>query len=295
MKKNNLLSAVCLVGMLAALCACARKESAAVGHPQIAQSGTVTETELVLPEGVPVETASTVKAYRLKVDLEEAKEEIERTFGITLSDPNLQGEYVGEDYTVTIDSDTGYWTYEKKETYSALEPSDSPISDAQAQTIATQLVEDHSLWSGEVYNTVVTDITEGGWNDEERLLGKSVYIYPSVDGKPILGIFRMIVSMNSDGEIFSVYKLATDIGEGISVEVKSRSVLEEDFTEKNYSDSCSESLRSPTIEEGTLEYYADAKQVDGVTYLYPVYVFTGEGKTSDGEQETFDVILDAQK
>lgn len=289
------ISFLMVVGILATLCACGGKESAAIGRPQIAQPGSITETNLVLTENIPVEIANTINAYKLEVDLDKSKEEVQRTFGITLGQPNMNGEYIGQDYTVTIDSDTGYWTYEKKETYSALEPSDSPISDAQAQTIATQLVEDNSLWSGEVYNTVVTDITEGGWNDEERLLGKSVYIYPSVDGKPILGIFRIIVSVNSDGEIFSVYKLATDIGEGISVEVKSRSVLKEDFTEKNYSDSCSESLRSPTIEEGTLEYYADAKQVDGVTYLYPVYVFTGEGKTSDGEQETFDVILDAQK
>lgn len=289
------ISFLMVVGILATLCACGGKESAAIGRPQIAQPGSITETNLVLTENIPVETANTINAYKLEVDLDKSKEEVQRTFGITLGQPNTNGEYIGQDYTVTIESDTGYWTYEKKETYSALEPSDSPISDAQAQTIATQFVEDNNLWSGEVYNTVVTDITEGGWNDEERLLGKSVYIYPSVDGKPILGIFRIIVSMNSDGEIFSVYKLATDIGDGVSVEVKSRSVLEEDFTEKNYSDSCSESLRSPTIEEGTLEYYADAKQVDGVTYLYPVYVFTGEGKTSDGEQETFDVILDAQK
>lgn len=288
------ISFLMVVGILATLCACGGKESAAIGRPQIAQPGSITETNLVLTENIPVETANTINAYKLEVDLDKSKEEVQRTFGITLGQANTNGEYIGQDYIVTIESDTGYWTYEKKETYSALEPSDSPISDAQAQAIATQFVEDNSLWSGEVYNTVVTDITEGGWNDEERLLGKSVYIYPSVDGKPILGIFRIIVSMNSDGEIFSVYKLATDIGDGVSVEVKSRSVLEEDFTEKNYSDSCSESLRSPTIEEGTLEYYADAKQVDGVTYLYPVYVFTGEGKTSDGEQETFDVVIDAQ-
>ena len=294
MKKDKLLSAVCLAGMLAALCACTGNESAAVGHPKIAQSGAVAETELVLPEEVPVETSSTVKAYRLKVDLEEAKQEIERTFGITLSNPNLQGEYVGADYTVTIDSETGYWTYEKKETYSALEPSDSPISDAQAQTIATQLVEDNSLWSGEVYHTVVTDITEGGWNDEERLLGKSVYIYPSVEGAQIFGIFRLSISMDAAGEIFSVYKLAADIGEAVPVAGKTRAALEEDFQAGNYSDSCSETLRAPGIEAGELAYYADAQQRNGAVYLYPVYVFTGEGTKRDGEQETFDVILDAQ-
>ena len=56
-----------------------------------------------------------------------------------------------------------------------------------------------------------------------------------------------------------------------------------------------ETLRAPRIKAGELAYYADAQQRNGAVYLYPVYVFTGEGTKRDGEQETFDVILDAKK
>lgn len=100
--------------------------------------------------------------------------------------------------------------------------------------------------------------------------------------------------MDHEGRLFSVYKLATDVDRVIPVQVKTRDMLEEDFARQNYSDSCSQKLQTPLIEEGSLQYYADAQAVNGMTYLYPVYVFTGEGITAGGQQERFDVIIDAQ-
>lgn len=291
---KRILSCLMLIGILFALCSCGNGETAEMSRPSIAQPGSEKETELVLTERVSVEEADTVNAYRLHVDVEKAKEEVENAFGITLGPPTVDGMYVGPDYVVTIDQETGYWTYDSNESYSSLEPSEAPLSDAAAQEIAEQFVKDHGLWTGEVYNTVVTDITGGGWNEPEYSLGKDVYIYPGVEGKTILGVFRIVISMDHEGRLFSVYKLATDIDRAVPVQVKTRDMLEEDFASQNYSDSCSQQLQMPSIEEGSLQYYADAQAVNGMTYLYPVYVFTGEGTTADGQQERFDVIIDAQ-
>ena len=286
-------AALLLAGMGAVLCACG-KEAAEVGRPALPQAGMLKGAELALPAELSVAEGDSIHAYRLHVDPEKAKEEIEAAFGITLGPPTVDGRYVGPDYVVTIDQTTGYWTYDAKEGYSSLAPSETPLSDEAAREIAEKFVEEHGLWTGERYNTVVTEITGGGGNVPEYSLGKEVYLYPGVEGKTILGVFRIVVSMDCQGRLFSVHKLAAEVGEKVLVQGKPRERLEEDLAQGNYSDSCSQALQSPRLETGGLAYYADARAAGGATYLYPVYVFTGQGTTAEGPQERFVLLIDAQ-
>lgn len=113
-------------------------------------------------------------------------------------------------------------------------------------------------------------------------------------GNTFSGVFCIVVSMDCQGQLFSVHKLAAEVGEKVPVQGKSQEQLEEDLAQGNFSDSCSQALQSPRLETGGLAYYADAQAMGGATDLYPVYVFTGQGTTAEGQQERFDLLIDAQ-
>lgn len=132
-------------------------------------------------------------------------------------------------------------------------------------------------------------------NGTYALSFKTVYLYPRVDGKTVLGIYRISIDLSLDGDIQSIYYLATPVGEAKNVAVKSRNELSSDVRSANYSASFSENLTAAKLNDCELGYYADGVAHNGKTYLFPVYIMTGEGTNAAGEKETFDIIIDAQK
>lgn len=107
--------------------------------------------------------------------------------------------------------------------------------------------------------------------------------------------YRISIDLSLDGDIQSIYYLATPVGEAKNVAVKSRNELSSDVRSANYSASFSENLTAAKLNDCELGYYADGVAHNGKTYLFPVYVMTGEGTNAAGEKETFDIIIDAQK
>ncbi|MEI3100041.1 MAG: hypothetical protein V8T41_09235 [Oscillospiraceae bacterium] len=108
----------------------------------------------------------------------------------------------------------------------------------------------------------------------------------------MLGIYRISIDLSLDGEIQSIYYLATPIGEAKNVAVKSRNELSSDVRSEN--GELFRNLTAAKLNDCELGYYADGVAHNGKTYLFPVYIMTGEG-TNAAEKETFDIIIDAQK
>ncbi len=54
-------------------------------------------------------------------------------------------------------------------------------------------------------------------------------------------------------------------------------------------------LTNAKITDCKLGYYADGVEHNGKTYLFPVYIMTGEGTNANGEKETFDIIINVLK
>lgn len=115
------------------------------------------------------------------------------------------------------------------------------------------------------------------------------------NGKSVSGRYRININVSLDGSINSVYYLASPTSSSASVSVKSSSELSSDLQSKNYSASFSGDLTDAKITDCKLGYYADGVEHNGKTYLFPVYIMTGEGTNAAGEKETFDIIIDAQK
>jgi len=296
---TGLLLLVLLLNISYVITGCGVNSSESFPHPTIAQSGALAEMELNFPNTLSARVSNdTVQAYELAVDLEAIPFEVESALGLDLSiatEKTFENYtyYDNDEFTVMIDAETGYWTYKLKNAPSLLY--DEMISDDEAIQIATQFVAENDLWTGEFSNIAVTNTTGGGWTHEEYVKEKNIYFYPSIDGRSVLGIFRICVSLDPYGTIVDVKKQVNEVSVATQLPAKSLDSLQSDLNLHHYSGSFSESLDNAEISDCNLSYYADAISVEGKTYLYPVYVLLGEGETSSGEIETFDIIIDAQK
>ena len=299
MKHNKFIALLLAALMLCALCACGNGSTLTAVHPDIAQPGAEAHAFLSLPIEIKVESAGeTAPIYELKTDEATAVEQIERCLGIDLSTAerstySLGTQYITKEYSVDIDSENGYWIYSLNDIPPA--KAGAAMSDDKAIEIAKSFMEENELWPYGMENFQVADQFGLDENGTYALSFKTVYLYPRVDGKTVLGIYRISIDLSLDGDIQSIYYLATPVGEAKNVAVKSRNELSSDVRSANYSASFSENLTAAKLNDCELGYYADGVSHNGKTYLFPVYIMTGEGTNAAGEKETFDIIIDAQK
>ena len=267
---KKLLTCVLLSGLLLTLAACG------VGHPTLQDKAPVT-----LGENVSIDTPAQLTAYRLTVDLDQVRADIERAFGITLGTAQSNGAYVGEGYSVTLDSQTGHWTYQTTADPAPAVPPEEAISDEQAIDIAQQFMRENQLWNGEFSDVTATNSTSGGGDTPELVEEKIVYFYPVVDQKPVTGTFRWIVCLDPQGNLTEVDNYTAPIGEAVSVEGKSRTDLAQAAAEGEGSVSGDVS-NGTEVKFAEMAYYADPEE----NYLYPIYLLRGD---------RFDVVIDGRK
>lgn len=195
---------------------------------------------------------------------------------------------------VLFDEESGYWFYAKSSntTKQSTDKLNVP-SDDEAIKIAEKFISTNKLFDGEIGNPVVSNVTTGGWGTPEQITAKTVYFYPSIEKYSVYGIYRIAITIGASGEISAIYKQANSVEKVSNVKLISKDTIQSKLDKKEYSASNSESLSGVKVNKLALEYYADGVSVDGSTYVYPVYVLSGEGKTAAGETQTFDVIMDA--
>lgn len=297
MRKRSISTLLALL-LLVAFSACGNNNTLTSIHPDIAQSGTSASVELSVPANIKIDSAGeTAKLYELTIDEAAAISQIERCLGVDLSTAEKSTYELGTIYTVPnyqveIDYD-GYWFYEMTN-YPPFRAGLS-MSDNEAIDIAKSFVEEKALWSGGVDNIQVADQTGMLDNGTEGLKIKTVYLYPNVDGKTVLGVYRISIDINLEGEILSVYYLVNPIGNSSEAALKSRAEVAANVQNEDYSASFTSNLTNAKINDCELGYYADGVEHNGKTYLFPVYIMTGEGTNANGEKETFDIIIDALK
>lgn len=296
MKHNKFTALLLAALMLFALCACGNDATLTAVHPDIAQPGADAQAELSLPADLSIESAGkTATIYELANDQESAVKQIEACFDFDLSaaektSDSLSDYYIIDGYRADIEKGIGYWSVIK------LNPdpvkSGASMTDEKALEIANALFDKGGLWAEKIDNVKVVDQYD---LNEDGVSEKSVFYYPQVDGKSVSGRYRININVSLDGSINSVYYLASPTSSSASVSVKSSSELSSDLQSKNYSASFSGDLTDAKITDCKLGYYADGVSHNGKTYLFPVYIMTGEGTNAAGEKETFDIIIDAQK
>ena len=288
MKHNKFIALLLAVLMLAALCACGNDATLTAVHPDIAQPGADAQAELSLPADLSIESAGkTATIYELTNDQDSAVKQIESCFDFDLSAAEKTSDSLSDYYTI------GYWSVIK------LNPdpvkSGASMTDEKALEIANALFDKGGLWAEKIDNVKIVDQYDLNEDGVYGVSEKSVFYYPQVDGQSVSGRYRININVSLDGTINSVYYLVSPISSSASVNLKSSSEISSDVKSANYSASFSGDLTDAKITDCTLKYYADGVAHNGKTYLFPVYVMTGEGTNAAGEKETFDIIIDAQK
>lgn len=299
MKHNKFTALLLAVLMLAALCACGNDATLTAVHPDIAQPGTDAQAELSLPSDLSIEAAGeTAALYELDNDQSIAEKQIAACFDFDLSaaektSDSLSDYYTIDGYRADIEKGIGYWSVIK------LNPdpvkSGASMTDEKALEIANALFDKGGLWAEKIDNVKIVDQYDLNEDGVYGVSEKSVFYYPQVDGQSVSGRYRININVSLDGTINSVYYLVSPISSSASVNLKSNSEISSDVKSANYSASFSGDLTDAKITDCTLKYYADGVAHDGKTYLFPVYIMTGEGTNAAGEKETFDIIIDAQK
>ena len=170
------------------------------------------------------------------------------------------------------------------------------MTDEKALEIANALFDKGGLWSEKIDNVKVVDQYDLNEDGVYGVSEKSVFYYPQVDGKSVSGRYRININVSLDGSINSVYYLASPTSSSSFCQcekqlLSSAPTYSRKITPRAFP-AISPMLRLPIAELG---YYADGVEHNGKTYLFPVYIMTGEGTNAAGEKETFDIIIDAQK
>lgn len=299
MKHNKFIALLLAVLMLAALCACGNDATLTAVHPDIAQPGADAQAELSLPSDLSIEAAGeTAALYELDNDQSIAEKQIAACFDFDLSaaektSDSLSDYYTIDGYRADIEKGIGYWSVIK------LNPdpvkSGASMTDEKALEIANALFDKGGLWAEKIDNVKIVDQYDLNEDGVYGVSEKSVFYYPQVDGQSVSGRYRININVSLDGTINSVYYLVSPISSSASVNLKSSSEISSDVKSANYSASFSGDLTDAKITDCTLKYYADGVAHNGKTYIFPVYIMTGEGTNAAGEKETFDIIIDAQK
>ena len=299
MKHNKFIALFLAALMLCALCACGNGSTLTAVHPDIAQPGADAQAELSLPSDLSIEAAGeTAALYELDNDQSIAEKQIAACFDFDLSaaektSDSLSDYYTIDGYRADIEKGIGYWSVIK------LNPdpvkSGASMTDEKALEIANALFDKGGLWAEKIDNVKIVDQYDLNEDGVYGVSEKSVFYYPQVDGQSVSGRYRININVSLDGTINSVYYLVSPISSSASVNLKSSSEISSDVKSANYSASFSGDLTDAKITDCTLKYYADGVAHNGKTYLFPVYIMTGEGTNAAGEKETFDIIIDAQK
>lgn len=197
-------------------------------------------------------------------------------------------------YSFTYEAETGRWEYiDEEEMYLNDNPTNIP-SDEEAKRIATEFLKKEGLFSERfTYCTVVPASSGDKLTNDYKVHYKDVYFYPSINGKPIYGVSRIVISVGDNGKIIGVLKWYKDFEEYKKVKIIPAEKALERVKRRQASNNINPRAKSATINKVFLAYWEDAGTIEEQPYLQPVWVFAGEAVTEDGKYESFDAVVPA--
>ena len=104
-----------------------------------------------------------------------------------------------------MEEDTGYWSYTSTAYDSLIQSEEKAIvSDNTLLKKTRDFIETYNICQNDTYNLNVTETTTGGWNSDEQILAKDVYVFPNINDTPVYGVYRFVLSYDMDGEIIAI-------------------------------------------------------------------------------------------
>ena len=169
-------------------------------------------------------------------------------------------------------------------------------SDEEAITIARNFLVEKELYDERFsIESVVTQYSGSELDSTYSPSFKTVYFYPTIDNYPILGVSRIIVKIDTNGQVAELMRYYKDFELAGVIELSSPLEFIEGIKSNAYSTNISPDAVSARITDVKLRYWEDAGSFEEQPYLQPVWVFWGESTQADGTVEEFDVVVQAAK
>ena len=120
-------------------------------------------------------------------------------------------------------------------------------------------------------------------NKPSSVVRWNVFYYPTVENRPIYGVFRICIAVGAEGKIVGVEKLAGEYEKIAQVQLSDLRTIKNRFLAQDFLCTRDESPQNRKMEQAELGFYADV----GDEYIQPVYVVS----SNDGMTE---ILIDAQ-
>lgn len=273
-------------------------------HPDIAKPGNDVTLEKfnLAPESLE-NISDTATVYSNDIDIERSIRNASSCIGLdieSLDYTEMPGDINTRKYKLTdgvmyLTETTGYWNY-KSDTSSSADgvAAGKFISDDEIKAKTAEFIKSNELLDGESYNISIGSSTTGGWNSPEMIISKDAYVFPNINDTEVYGVYRIIISYDSEGNITEIFSCCNPVSKVVDVKLKPADAVKTALETGNYSAGAAFSMKSVDIRSVRMAYYADSSPNDkGNLYIYPVYVLTAEGTSTSNDTEEFDIIVDA--
>jgi hypothetical protein len=195
---------------------------------------------------------------------------------------------------IDYETATGTWSFYDR-SYDKTAPRILPTKEESAAIARDFLIENGFYNERFSTETVVTQYSGNEHDETYAPYCNAVYFYPMLNGKPILGVSRIVVSVGEDGQIIEVLKYYKDFVSCGTIEIAEPLSFVDGIKANQYSTTIDDKAISSNITEVELAYWEDAGSCAEQPYLQPVWVFAGTSIQPDGSESKFDVIVQAAK
>lgn len=272
--------------LLASLCACSPTQEDKTLRPTWIFNDSYKLTEpIALPDDAQLPAEAVI--YEAAPDKNAFIDVVYRNFELSADDVSESTDgnilmLTNDDCSFTFTGTNGVWQYSLA---GFGEKCGGDISDEDAAAAALAFVEQYGLYDGELRVGEVETV-----NGDRGLLFKQVYLYPTVNVKPVRGLYCIMVSVNAEGTVGEYNDRIFPVKQYVTAKLKTADEVKKDIDSGNYTLELLEhqKLKGIKVTDVELAYYP------AESYLLPIYIVTAEGTTPDGERGTLEMYIDAQ-
>lgn len=126
-----------------------------------------------------------------------------------------------------------------------------------------------------------------------KVLRKQVYFHRKLNGKPVYGISRIVVTIGQEEQIDDYYSVYKDIVEENPVKIKDFDSAYSELKQQNGLLTVDADAKEVHINKVELVYWEDSSPYSQQTHIQPVYRFIGESLSSEGKKGKFEAFVGA--
>ncbi len=293
MKKNSILISVILVICLV-FSGCNSKKAAF----SIPKSGGIPLEPIKYTVQInKKESKNKVYIYNVANNTNQILKETEKMFENLKLEKDGNNQYFGHadnGFDVTFFTNDNTWIAVNTNINKESTAEEITLSNSDCIDIAKNFLDKHKIRPKNFdFASVGTTSTGGGFNTPEKIIEKSVYFYPSIDGKQVYGNSRIIVDINANGDIIKIHGYNRNINTNEKKEVEIINADKAvDMTVKNHSDvsaNISGKEKKITVKEAELLYYSDIE----MNTVQPIWSITGIAENNDNTTSEYEALIPA--